>query len=77
MSEVIDLTNLHLTLPVDVDHLALDLERQEFLLKARGDILVVTTKDGRKPSISEDQASAIRRWKQHLMALVTAVEEAE
>lgn len=74
MSEVIDLQSLHLTLPVEVVNLALDLERQDFLLKMRGETLVVTTKTGSKPSLSEDQATAIRRYKPHLLALVTAVE---
>ena len=75
--KVLDFPNLHLTLPVEVVRLALDLERQEFLLKARGDTLVVTTKDGSKPSLREDQASAIWRYKPHLLALVTAVEAAK
>ena len=72
--EIIDFPNLHLTLPVEALNLALDLERQDFLLKVRGESLVVTTQDGTKPQLSADQAAAIRRYKAHLLALVTAVE---
>ena len=74
MSEILEFPNLDLTLPVEVVNLALDLERQDLLLKVRGENLVVSTQDGTKPQLSADQTGAIRRYKAHLLALVTAVD---
>lgn len=60
------------TVPLDAVHLALDLEARGFMLQADGAILRVTPK-GETPrdSLTEEDRTAIRRWKTHLLVVVS------
>ena len=56
-----------LTLPVDAVRLALDLERRGLRLAADGDSLSV----GPRELITDADRNLIRRWKAHLLAIVS------
>lgn len=61
------------TVPVDALNLGLSLEARGLILKVEGDRLRVRGPGGVKPDLSSEDAEQIRRWKFHLMALVTYV----
>jgi hypothetical protein len=70
MSELVALAG-GLTVPREAFDLLLNLERRELLLRADGEMLRVSGPGGAKPELSADEAAAIKKWKRHLMTLIT------
>ena len=57
-----------LTLPVEILEFALGLEARGVHLQANGDVLKVTSDEG-KPILSDDEVAFIRNRKPHLLAV--------
>ncbi len=60
-----------LTVPADAYRLLFALEDRGFTLKPEGDRLRVTPTGDPKPTLTEAETQAIRKWKPHLIALLT------
>lgn len=58
------------TLPLEPVLLALDLEHRGLRLEVDGDVLAVSPRD----RLTEEDRDAIRRWRWHLIEIVTLAE---
>lgn len=61
-----------LTVPLDAYNLAHELLTQRALLLVQvGDKLRVRNRDGTAPALSADDQARIRKWKHHILAMLT------
>ena len=60
-----------LTVPAEAFRLAHQLSGRGLVVTVDGDRLRVSGPQGTKPELSEAEIAGIRRWKPHLIALVT------
>ena len=60
-----------LTLPIEVIRLACSLEERSFVLSQHGESLRVQGPNGTKPDLTPEETILIKRYKGHLLALLT------
>ena len=60
-----------LVVPLDAYRLLFELVDRDFMLSQRGEALLVVGPNGTKPDLSAPDIARIKRWKYHILAMLT------